>query len=86
MLLIVTNISTSAYVFTVLNSSDRDLLSPPNHMCLLSVNAMTPFLGYFEIRIMPDKIYLIKNDYAKCSLLNIAAHCRSVKGVVVNVI
>ena len=57
--MIVTNKSTSAYVYTVLNISDRDLMFSPNHMCLLLVNAMTLLSTYFEIRIMPEKLYWI---------------------------
>ena len=65
-----TNKSTSAYLYTVLNISDSDLMFSPNHMCLLSVsmvNAMTLLLTYFKIRIMPEKLYLI-SDYAGCSV------------------
>ena len=65
-------IKVSTYVSTVLNISDRDLMFSPNHMCLLSVNAMTLLLTYFEIRIMPKK--MIKNDYARCSLPFITKH------------
>ena len=60
--MIFTNTSTYAYVYTVLNITDKDLMFSPKHMCLLSVNAMTLLLTYFEIRIMPEKLYLIKND------------------------
>ena len=67
--MIVINKSTYAYVDTVLNISDRDLMFSPNNMCVLSVNAITLLLTYFEIRIMPEKLYLIKSDYAITRLL-----------------
>ena len=54
-IMIVTNKSTSAYVYAILNISD--LMFSPNHMCLLSVNAMTLPLTYFEIGIMPERLY-----------------------------
>ena len=54
-IMIVTNKSTSAYVYAILNISD--LIFSPNHMCLLSVNAMTLPLTYFENRIMPERLY-----------------------------
>ena len=44
------------------------------HMCLLLVNAMTLLLTYFEIRIIPEKLYLIRNDYAGCPLLENTKH------------
>ena len=72
--MIVINKSTYAYVDTVLNISDRDLMFSPNNMCVLSVNAITLLLTYFEIRIMPEKLYLIKRDYAGCSLPYITKH------------
>ena len=63
------NKSTSAYVYTVLNISDRDFMFSPNHICLLSMNAMTLFLTYFESRIMAERLFLIKkSNYAGCSL------------------
>ena len=72
--MIVTNTSTDAYVYTVLNITDKDLMFSPKHMCLLSVNTMTLLLTYVKIRIMPEKLYLIKNDYAGCSLLYMTKH------------
>ena len=48
----------------------------PNHMCLLSVNAMALLLTYFEIRILPEKQF-DKNDNAGCALSYIR---RGVKG------
>ena len=69
MLRIVTNKSTSAYVYTVLNISDRDLMFSPNSEC-----NDTAFNLFFEIRIMPERLYLIKNDYAGCSLPYIKKH------------
>ena len=71
--MIVTTKSTSAYVHTVLKISYRD------HMCLLSVNAMILRLTFFfEIRIMPERLYLIKNDYAGCSLPYLTKHTTEV--------
>ena len=79
--MIVTNKSASPYVYTVINISNRDLMFSPNHMCLLSVNAITLLLIYFEIKIMSEKVYLMKKDYAGCSLPYIAKHTsESVKG------
>ena len=58
--MIVTNKSVSPYVYTVINISNRDLMFSPNRICLLSVNAITLLLIYFEIKIMSEKVYLMK--------------------------
>ena len=68
-LMTVTNKSTSAYVYTVLNISDRDLMFSPNSEC-----NDTAFNLFFEIRIMHERLYFIKKDYAGCSLPYITKH------------